>query len=364
MRRRWQGIFCGVLSVWLSGCNKHASPPASPAQNPTPPADEIVYVEKRGFLESEDDYYLPDPLVGHLHRPGARRSYKWKGHPRGEVVLQTNNMGFREDHDTVTEGREGLVTILVTGDSHTDGVVWNDESFPNLLESGLAQRFPSVRFDVINGGVGYYGPYNYPRFIEKYAVLAPKLVIVNFYTGNDFQDACQVLESAGLANERGSDYYSRLNALPKRLRQVAGQHLNQAFYLSIFPTMQPAALDYTEKQLGRLADYCRAHEIELLILLQPDKLEVEADPSVYAEAATALELEVEQLHVGRRLSLELAARLEQRGVAVVDLLPMLAGNKDLFWPPDHHVNNVGHRKVAEFLLEHEGERFVKLGSQP
>ena len=106
--------------------------------------------------------------------------------------MTTNNLGFREDEDTQENKPANTIRVLVTGDSHIDGVVYNSESFPNLLESRLNADYGSERFEVINGGVGYYGPQHYLGFLRKYAFLRPDMFIVVVYSGNDFQDVTMV----------------------------------------------------------------------------------------------------------------------------------------------------------------------------
>jgi len=335
-----------------------------PGPLPPPPAqvanDDNDYVQRRPFLVSESDYYVPDPFVGHLHRARARRRLKWEEHPLGEIVIQTNNLGLREDEDTSTDDRDGLVTILVTGDSQTDGVVWNSESFPNRVERELKRRHPSRRFDVLNGGVGHFGPYNYPRFVERYAFLDPAMVIVVFYAGNDFLDCAQILETTGITNERGPEYYRRLSALPKPLHRMASQHLNQAYYLSVFPHMQAHVLDFAEAQMARLANWCGDHGVELLVALLPEKIAVERDDASLQQASEALQLSLDDVAVSRRLTQRLRARLEARGIRVLDLEPAMAGQQGLYWDRDHHLSSEGHWVVAEILLEVEGERFGRL----
>jgi hypothetical protein len=129
------------------------------------PAGVIV---KPAFLEEQSDYYMSDLVIGHIHRPNVQREVTWDEHPEGRVIMRTNNLGFREDTDTDVKKRDDTVRILVTGDSHIDGVVDNSESFPNRLEALLNSSGLGPTFEVINGGTGYYGPQHYSRFIEKY----------------------------------------------------------------------------------------------------------------------------------------------------------------------------------------------------
>lgn len=118
------------------------------------------------FLKVENDYYIYDDVAGHLHRPNARREYKWPEHKSGKIIMNTNNLGFRENADTEIQKVSGVIRILVTGDSHIDSVVYNGEFFPNQLEGLLNKGNTNPSYECINGGVGNYGPHNYSGFLK------------------------------------------------------------------------------------------------------------------------------------------------------------------------------------------------------
>jgi hypothetical protein len=120
------------------------------------------------FLVDEANYYVADATAGHLHRPNVNLEFAWPEHQKGKIIFRTNNLGFREDNDTAIKKADHTVRILVTSDSHTDGVVNNAESFPNLLEDKLNAGSISPGFEVINGGVGYYTFQNYAGFLRKH----------------------------------------------------------------------------------------------------------------------------------------------------------------------------------------------------
>jgi len=149
----------------------------------------LLYLHSRkpphDFLKDEAKYYVADAIAGHLHRPGVELEFSWYEHPRGMIVLRTNNRGFREDKDTDLKKAAKGVRILVTGDSHTDGVVYNSESFPNVLEEKLNAASSSPRFEVINGGVGYYTFQNYSGFLRRHIDLQPDYFIATVYLGNE-----------------------------------------------------------------------------------------------------------------------------------------------------------------------------------
>ena len=175
-------------------------------------------VTQRPFIERETDYYKADEIAGHIHQPNAKREFPWEEHSTGIMLITTNNLGFREDADTPKTKPANTTRILVTGDSHTDGVVHNAESFSNQLEHLLASEYPNRQFEVVNGGVGYYAPQNYAGFIERFAYLKPDVFILTIYTGNDFIDAVEVAHQRGkiAAPTRPDDYFIKL----KQVQQI------------------------------------------------------------------------------------------------------------------------------------------------
>jgi hypothetical protein len=72
------------------------------------------------------------------HQPDARRSYAWAEHPTGALALRPNGQGFREDAETAPAPVPGRPRWVALGDSHTDGVAPNAETWPNRLEARLA----------------------------------------------------------------------------------------------------------------------------------------------------------------------------------------------------------------------------------
>ncbi|NIA29691.1 MAG: hypothetical protein GWP06_07260 [Actinobacteria bacterium] len=109
-------------------------------------------------------------------------------HPDHFFSYRSNNLGFREDKDTQIR-KSDSVRIVVLGDSHTDGVCWNRESYPNRLEYYLNQASPNKTYEVINAGTGKYSPFQYLRAYQfRIKPLKPDIVIIGFYIGNDFFD--------------------------------------------------------------------------------------------------------------------------------------------------------------------------------
>jgi hypothetical protein len=107
----------------------------------------------------------------------------------GQVTLyQRNEDGVRTllsrkniDSDTVS------IRIGVTGDSQTDLCAPNEEIHSGVLQADLrAHRVPAV---LLTYGSGRYSPLqDYLAFRKILRPYHPKVLVLNFYTGNDFYD--------------------------------------------------------------------------------------------------------------------------------------------------------------------------------
>ena len=74
-------------------------------------ADNRFYAISKDIVNNERDYYIFDPLAGHIHKSNARREYEWPEHKDSKVTLKTNNLGFRSDVDTNID-KQGRIRIL------------------------------------------------------------------------------------------------------------------------------------------------------------------------------------------------------------------------------------------------------------
>ena len=132
-------------------------------------------------LESENHktYLQKDSLALFIHKPSIKIYENWGTKNQKLTNKQrTNNLGFREDENTFAK-KNNEYRILVTGDSHTDGSVKeNDSTFINVLEEKLNNNCNSTYFNCLNGGTAYYTFRNYYGFLKKYLYLKPDVFII------------------------------------------------------------------------------------------------------------------------------------------------------------------------------------------
>lgn len=306
--------------------------------------------------EEELDYYVPHERLGHVHVANVSRVMEWPEHPDGVLTMKVNDLGFREDAETRVEKDARTYRILVTGDSHMDGVVNNSESFANRLESSLNTSFDARNFDVINAGVGYYGPHNYAALIKELAYLKPDMYIVVFYTGNDFSDGILTAQMRGqvVIPPRPQGYYQLLHNVTMTIPGPVGQALNQAYFIRTFPSLEAEAVEIAYRELMDVVKFCDANQIELIVMTLPTKCDFppQSPDLAWIRSCKLLDLPVEEVVINRRMGESFLARLDESGVRTLDPFPkMLASGEQLYWELDYHVNHTGHNMLAEIFLD-------------
>jgi len=134
--------------------------------------------------EKQTEYFIPDSTAMFLHKTDIHLYDNW-GTPEQKISTErrTNNLGFRDDDDAVAK-KQNEFRVLVTGDSHTDGVLrYNTQSFVNILEEKLNAADTTTYYNCMNGGVGYYTFRNYHGFLKKFTYLQPDVFLINVFTG-------------------------------------------------------------------------------------------------------------------------------------------------------------------------------------
>ncbi len=145
-------------------------------------------------LLHDPDAFMPDATLGARLKPGfndrvvtSEFASTWAinedGH-RGPRAARAS--GAAADGDAVGPG-DTAERIVALGDSFTFGYgVEEEEAWPRRLEAILAEEEAGERVEVVILGVGGYGTWEETRYLEQErARLAPDLVLVAFYFGND-----------------------------------------------------------------------------------------------------------------------------------------------------------------------------------
>jgi lysophospholipase L1-like esterase len=168
-----------------------------PVNSPPPPRDSNELHSDSRIAEAQRRGWIPWPTP-------VQSSTRIPEHSRGYVEIRRNRGSLREDQEIPLDKPLGALRLMCIGDSHTDGVCWNPESYPNQLEALLAstssatlkeiagdsrQQSPITSVDVINAGFGPSSPYQQVwAYQQAHRLFSPDLVIVGFYAGNDLVD--------------------------------------------------------------------------------------------------------------------------------------------------------------------------------
>jgi lysophospholipase L1-like esterase len=305
----------------------------------------------------EFDQY--DPLCNYRPKPSLDVRMDWPEHPLGYVTLRTNSAGYRRDTElSVTQPD---LRILVTGDSHTDGVCNNDENAVHLLEQKLAARFPGHSVEAINVARGGYAFYQYAGVAERYLDLHPDVLVIAVYGGNDFDETLYLDHLFRGTNRPGGtpEYYARVEAAKKIHPGALAQAFNAYHYFKLRPDQIDRTAAAARDLLTEIQVTCLRHSIQLVVAYIPPMPDVQRpffEETVVA-MRDALALTDEDMRITDRMATSFLEFLHQRGVPTVDLRPRFrAATEPLYWKLDHHINLAGHRVMAEALAEELVER--------
>ncbi len=301
----------------------------------------------------DSDMFRFDPVAIVRAQPNQTRVQPWNEHPRGEIVVQTNNLGLRSDTPTVEPtGRR----VLVVGDSHTYGLVNIEECLHSLLEKQLEEHFGEP-FEVLNAAIGGIGPYEYVGAVESFLSLKPEAVVVVVYTGNDFTNALDVsnLVAGRVPSGPPADAKKRLDDVREHWsrKRCLGQGINQAFRFKHDPTAETLAVDATVHCVEQIATRCAEDGVSCLVTMLPTKMDVEPhDEKPLLDAVLeALDVTRADSAIHRRMGRAVLDKLAARGIAGVDPFEAMVAHDDLlFWRGDHHLAVRGQEVLAAALM--------------
>lgn len=303
--------------------------------------------------------------------------------PEFSVISKTNSKGLVDyEHDYEFEG----LTIVALGDSFAEASHVNlEEGFPKLLEKKLQSKQEKIR--VVNCGMGNTGTDQQYIFLKRECVkYHPKIVVLNFYIGNDF------------ANNYASLIYSYWNGKLIDRRPVKFTLFQRGFHfmntrvhaiklaenvflssksarnflinIGLYKTGEPYQynislqdLYFTNSELAdigfektflifdELINYTQNNKIRLAVVIIPTKEQVDSRKydehfSIYKN--TGIKINISQPNI------LLTNYLSRNNVAYIDLLPYFRAqnkNNTSYFEYDEHFNKKGHELAADVIYE-------------
>jgi lysophospholipase L1-like esterase len=293
-------------------------------------------------------------------------------------------MPWREVSVEKTDRRRRVAFV---GDSFTFGS-WAD-SYEKAFVGVFDRSVSPERFEVLNFGVGGYGPEDMELQIqEEVMAFSPAFVVAAIFTGNDFRDSLlgihkeDIVDGTARLNEANlraripeellgfdgtlSPSCARESSLLRSLDGLAAFRL-----LSPYLRLENLCVEFAVNQNFRMYTYWSQFPYPPLAIQGKDEvLETLSRMDRYLEergvrlAIAALPM-MEQVHAREAVGdgydigfpqayLHLFAR--ERDIPYIDLLPALREhvertNERIFVSGDTHLNNRGHQLVGEALAD-------------
>lgn len=353
-------------------------------------------------LVGEALFRLADPLLarsglfGDKHTPAHLKPHA----PVQGSIGVSNSQGFR-DRERTMERRGPGPRVVALGDSFTWGAgVSYDRTFTTLVEQALQAELPGL--EIINLGVGGWGPHEELHLLESYGVrFDPDLVLLDFYVGNDIQNKrgddsnlTKILLVAGqsyyvhsngnlvhdtlgpdrwylyhdlnylwrvgtarlLARAEAGGTADRGPGLMPRSAYLQGIHERSDIYLVEDTDYFKGHWARTRATLSAIRALLERRHIPLVLVLIPDQ--VQFDRGLQSEYLAAFGQSAERYDFGKPQRL-LQAWAREEGVQVIDLFPFFqaAGSPGaLHFRNDIHWNEAGHALAASALAPALRER--------
>ncbi|MCC6408628.1 MAG: SGNH/GDSL hydrolase family protein [Planctomycetes bacterium] len=293
-----------------------------------------------------------DPQCYLRHKANLNNTVPWPEHPKKRWHMRTNSLGLREDRE-LAPTFDGL-RVLCTGDSHTDGVCENSESWPHRLEARAKAAHPDRAIEVINSGKGCYGFYHYRGVLERLAHFEPELFVVGVYGGNDFMETTRPWYYFAGAERPKFDAadWKKINAAKRVDGPGLAQIWTSAYYFHRFPDEQHVALSAALALSADIAGAAGARGMRVLFVYIPSRAEVAPDAEFARSKETldALGLTRADLDTAGRLTDRYLQGLASLGIPVVDVRERFRREpRPPYWESDLHIDLAGHAAIAEVL---------------
>ena len=247
------------------------------------------------------ELYRNSKTLGYEYRPRFEGVYKT--YHNFNTKIKINSKGLR-DYEYPYDKPEGVVRILVLGDSFTAGLeVGMEDTYPKVLERLLndSEKNKNRRYEVINAGVPGYSTVQELQYLKEHGIkYEPDLVIVGFCMTNDYKDNYFRLKRYVEGNqfkdvlrtaENGSGFFPRVKVylrkhtllyplLVGRLKQsvwlnrllvkfnISGPSTFEEFQINV-PGHLKKVWGYTEEILREMNSFSREHSARLTVVMIP-----------------------------------------------------------------------------------------------
>lgn len=139
-----------------------------------------------------------------------------KDYKEDETVLYVNKFGFRGKDPEEKTKREGIIRILIIGDSCTFGLIGRENNYPEVARNILKKVNNNV--ELINAGVEGYSTREVLKRLDYFLEFSPDIVCIyigwnDIYTAISSGKVCPVY----ISYLRYSSFYTLLNKIANKL---------------------------------------------------------------------------------------------------------------------------------------------------
>jgi len=285
-----------------------------------------------------------------------------------------NSRGFNDVERPLVRPPAVRHRVVAIGDSFAVGAVPRRDNYLSRLERMLSDQGP---VEVVNMGVSGTTPADYlSLLVDEGLAMAPDLVLVGFYLGNDLETRTRRLYEYSHVATLGRALWRLSTARPVAAPPLgaAGTYDDTAptmtrdrfleiqvdrapLYDRADPTLE-ARVTQAVGTLRQMRDLARRAGAEFLVVLIPD--EVQVDAALFAEVTRLRDRAPEEVDPTRPTRAIVEA-LDAAGIAGVDLQAAFAahaGREPLYKPQDTHWNLAGNRLAADVLAPIVRERLA------
>ena len=235
--------------------------------------------------------------VGHEHIPGKSGVYMG-------VPVSINSAGWR-DRERSVEKPAGVTRIMMLGDSVTFGWGARAEDVTSYRLEKILNDGARERFEVLNTGIGNANTVmEAAYFIDKGHRYAPDIVVLNYF----INDAEPTPTRRG--NFLTEHFYSAVfiaGRVDVVTRRFFGKSDWRQYYRDLYLDDQPGWIA-ARRALKELSDYCRQHDVKLVVVHYPELHEL--SPYPFQDVTNLL-----------------AAETRAIDIPFLDLLPSVAGQE-------------------------------------
>lgn len=197
--------------------------------------------------------------VGHEHIPGKSGVYMG-------VPVRINSVGWR-DHEHSVEKENGVIRIMMLGDSLTFGWGAQPEDVTSYRLEQMLNGKEGKRFEVLNTGIGNANTaMEVAYFINKGYIYKPDIVVLNYFI-NDAETTPKRRRNFVIENLYSAVFiFGRFDALA---RKFFGRADWQQYYQDLYQENQFGWLA-ARSALKELSNYCKSRNIKLVIVHYPE----------------------------------------------------------------------------------------------